>query len=287
MRKLFYVTTAAVVCAASPALANDSDPSSDVSTEIEYSNRIDTAIVTRDRQTSDIELVGTVRVRGLIDVDSSANAISDLKQRIRRNHVEIDSIPGRFLDPTDTGSDLNDSRVVDVDVSGNAGINSASGYYNAQANIGTIAVTDDDDNGNDDNDDGMARANTTGLQDIVGNRYGDYSLGEDRGFENRNTSIVNGVTGDGNIGVNSAAGAFNAQANVMTIALAEDAVLADATSGVLQMVAYNSLEAHDTSNRSRVVNVSGSGNFGVNSAAGYGNAQFNSLTIAAADSNGN
>lgn len=91
---------------------------------------------------------------------------------------------------------------------------------------------------------------------------------------------LNGATG--NVGLNAAAGAFNIQKNALVIASVTGGHLAEATSGVLQYSEFNDQVIEDVDNN---VNFTGSlngasGNIGVNMAAGVGNLQLNTLTIA-------
>lgn len=282
MKTLLTVTVSAAALVATPAFAQ----SLPLEAEVQYNNEVDTRVITYDRQRSDVELVGTVRVNGRVEVDSSANAVSDLKQNILANEVDTDDFVDFDGDPVLLeGRNNNDSEVTDVSTDGNVGINSAAGYNNAQANLGTIAAVDSD--SEDEDAGGMARANTTAWQLTAGNAYTDSNTSlDDDGFIARNNSSVSDISGDGNIGINSAAGAFNAQANVMTIATASNATLADASAGVLQTIAFNETEVYRQFNNSSVSAISGSGNVGINSAAGFGNSQFNSLTIAASAGGG-
>ena len=58
-------------------------------------------------------------------------------------------------------------------------------------------------------------------------------------FRDRNTVTGGSITGDGNIGVNAAAGSFNQQSNLMTLAVATDSALAEANSGLIQTALFN------------------------------------------------
>ena len=93
-------------------------------------------------------------------------------------------------------------------------------------------------------------------------------------------SVLNGASG--NIGVNVAAGAFNIQKNALVIASVRGGNLAEATAGTLQNNHENETVNETVTN---IATLSGSlagasGNIGVNIAAGVGNMQLNSLTIA-------
>jgi hypothetical protein len=176
-----------------------------------------------------------------------------------------------------------------VSGSGNLGVNLSAGYYNMQMNAATLASStnsDAEDAG------GWSEASTTSLQLLAGTRqYGATGdvLNEDNpssggggnNFRDRNTVVGGAVGGDGNIGVNAAAGSFNQQQNLMTLAVATDSVLAEANSGLIQAAVFNGVEQQDSINSVGTITISGaSGNIGVNMTAGVGNQQLNSLTIA-------
>ncbi len=81
--------------------------------------------------------------------------------------------------------------------------------------------------------------------------------------------------------MNAASGAFNNQANVLTMAVVKDGALAEANSGVLLISLENSTSvAAGSTNTTDIGCVEGNGNIGVNVATGVGNIQHNSLTIA-------
>lgn len=289
MIKTLLFASAATLAVASPALAQDGTGTIDAS--LTFNNNIDTSIVTDVTYTKNVGLFGNVNISGDIEVDSSAVAVSDHKQIIDGNMVIFDEA---VVDEDDDGLDDDDESVasnragaVDVDADGNVGVNSAAGQYNAQANVATIAVASGGDgpgngNGNDDDDGGWAEANTTGAQSLTNTYYGpEFDDAGDDPYTDENVAVVGDVGGDGNIGVNSAAGAFNSQANIMTMAVADDSSLAEATAGVVQFSAANMVIVNDTSNRTNIGTVSGAGNIAVNAAAGVGNMQHNSLTVAA------
>lgn len=281
-KTLLLAGVAAMSLAATPALAQIVDA------EVNYENNIATSLENNSWYESNLAIEGDVDVHGTIHIDESATAISDLKQVIEENAV--------ILGDDDEEDELEESTVAntsagfDVDVDGNAGVNVASGYYNAQANVSTIAVAtagdDDSDDPFDDGeleDGGLAKANTTSLQVLTGTLYGEADVPGDADdlTMDENTARVSDVSGDGNIGVNSAAGAFNIQSNVMTLAVANNAALADASAGVVQNITGNLVLVSDTANTAGLGSVTGAGNLAVNVAAGVGNMQHNSLTVAA------
>lgn len=130
---------------------------------------------------------------------------------------------------------------------------------------------------------GAAEAGSFSLQSLYDNGFN-----TDR-YEVENTDVDNNVsvtgalsTADGNLGLNAAAGAFNIQKNALVIASVTGGHLAEATSGVIQHSEDNSSVVEDVSNAiSFSSSLTGaSGNIGVNIAAGVGNLQLNTLTIA-------
>lgn len=182
-----------------------------------------------------------------------------------------------------------------VDSSGNVGVNLAAGYFNMQMNSASIAVSEDS---NEEASGGWAEASTTGLQSLIGVAQfatpGEV-LDEDdpeigggsNNFRDRNLVLGATITGSGNIGVNVATGSLNQQANLMTLATASNADLAEANAGLIQTALLSAVEQQDSINSISGLDVSGaSGNIGVNMAAGVGNQQMNALTIAASQGGG-
>jgi len=130
---------------------------------------------------------------------------------------------------------------------------------------------------------GAAEAGNFSLQSLYHNGF------NDERYEVENTDIDNSVTvtgalstADGNLGLNAAAGAFNIQKNALVIASVTGGHLAEATSGVMQHSEKNTSVVEDVSNAVNfAASLTGaSGNIGVNIAAGVGNLQLNTLTIA-------
>lgn len=274
IRKLLFATAATGFVAA-PAIAQE------ISGSLTFSNNIDTSIVTDVTFEKDLRLHGGASVGGRIEIDSSAVAISDSKQIIDGNAVVIGEDDDEDYD---IQNERNESRGFDVNGDGNVAVNTASGHYNTQANVATIAVattvSPDADEG------GWAEANTTAGQSVTGTFHGPATLGVgnpnlDDVTTIRNTAVVGNVNGAGNIGVNVASGAFNAQQNIMTLAVASDSSLAEASAGVVQFLAGNAAMVNNSTNITDAGNIGGAGNVAVNVAAGVGNMQHNSLTVAA------
>lgn len=177
---------------------------------------------------------------------------------------------------------------LNVTATGNIGVNVAAGYYNAQLNSAALAVSDNEET---DAGGGWSEASTTSLQALVFTTHaaaeGDL-LDEDEpdnggggnNFRDRNTVAAITLSGSGNIGVNAAAGAFNQQSNLLTLAVANNSTLAEANTGLVQLAAANFAEQQDSQNVIGTIAVGGTGNIGLNVATGVGNQQLNSLTIA-------
>ena len=190
---------------------------------------------------------------------------------------------------------INTVDAFNVDSSGNVGVNLAAGYFNMQMNSASIAVSEDS---NEEASGGWAEASTTGLQSLIGvaqfaspgevlNEDDPEEGGGLNNFRDRNTILGATITGSGNIGVNVAAGSLNQQANLMTLATASNADLAEANAGLIQTALLSRVEQQDSINSISGLDISGaSGNIGVNMAAGVGNQQMNALTIAASQGGG-
>jgi len=181
-------------------------------------------------------------------------------------------------------------------VTGNVGANFAAGYQNQQQNAAALASSNFDpgalEEGDTDSFGGWAEASTMSFQALEGNYFGpnvDFVLPEDEDhndYRDRNTLAGGAVSGSGNIGVNAAAGAFNQQQNLLSVAVASEASLAEANSGVFQNAVLNTTTVVDTNNWVGSIAITGAGNIGVNAASGVGNQQHNSLTIAASSAGG-
>lgn len=325
MRSILMASAAGLAMIAAPALAQSdgADGQSSVEVDLRYANNIDTSITTDVVYNKFLVLLGGALVRGRVDVDSSAVAVTDakqLQQGVTVNYREENELNGEngYVDAvfgggwSEAGSDPNDNLTdgfqedeiragffapiintvdtFDVEGSGNIGVNLAAGYFNDQMNAASIAVSS---NANPEAAGGWAEASTTSLQSLLGVSHfatpGEI-LNEDdpeqgggfNNFRDRNTIMGATITGSGNIGVNAAAGALNQQANLMTLAVANDTTLAEANAGLIQATTLSFVEQQDSINSVSGLTIAGaSGNIGVNMAAGVGNQQLNSLTIAA------
>jgi hypothetical protein len=320
MYKQLFLTGAAAVGLIGLTPAVSAAQEITASGNIEYNNQLSHTLVQFHLNGSLTGIVGFVGLEGTIDADSAATAITDTKQILSGNRVtfreeafregrsggvDSDLFGFQVDDDPDTMDNaipigyfapiVNNVEAFNVEGAGNVGVNAAAGYYNAQQNDASLAVsgfsggTDDDDSG------GWSEASLLSLQLATDNYYGPYELPvrdpEDDdplggpGFDDyrdRNFTNLGTVSGDGNLGVNVATGAFNIQQNAMTLAVSEDSVLAKATAGVIQTALSNEVVAMNSVNNVASGDIGGAGNIGVNLAAGVGNMQHNSLTIATA-----
>lgn len=321
MKSLLMASVAGLALYASPVMAQ-ANGESELELDLRYANNIDTSVTTDVTYNKDVALRGTVRLSGDIAVDSSAVAVTDakqLQQGVRVNYREENELDGENgyvnavfgpgiseggQDPNDRDIDgvaqaqiragffapiVNTVATFAVSGSGNIGVNMAAGYFNSQMNAASLAVSSD----SDPDADGWAEASTTSLQSLLAVQHfatpGDVldeddpeSGGGANNFRDRNTIMGATITGSGNIGVNAAAGALNQQANLMSLAVATDATLSEANSGLIQATTLSFVEQQDSNNTiSGLTIAAASGNIGVNFAAGVGNQQLNSLTIAA------
>lgn len=292
-----------------------------VHVNLSFANNIDTSVTTDVTYTKDVALNGAVELGGTINADSSAVAVNDIKQLQQgvavtyREENELNGENG-YVDPVfgpgwsehgnnnDPENDgyiegqiragffapiINTVDTFDITGDGNVGLNMAAGYFNSQLNSAVLATSD---NANPEAAGGWAEASATSLQSLLGvAQYGAPSelLPEDEteqggggnNFRDRNTILGGTIGGAGNIGVNAAAGSLNQQANLLTIAVANDSTLAEANAGLVQAATLSYVEQQDSKNLVTGPTISASGNVGVNFAAGVGNQQLNSLTIAA------
>ncbi len=325
MKSILMATAAGLAMIATPAMAQDNggDGESSLEVDLRYANNIDTSITTEVVYNKFLLLFGGALVRGVVNVDSSAVAVTDakqLQQGVAVNYREENELNGEngYVDPvfgvgwSEAGNDpddgltngvlegqiragffapiINTVDTFDVDGSGNIGVNLAAGYFNDQMNAASIAVSS---NADPEAAGGWAEASTTSLQSQLAVAHfatpGDILSEDDpeqgggfNNFRDRNSVLGATVSGSGNIGVNAAAGALNQQANLMTLAVANNTTLAEANAGLIQASTLSFVEQQDSINTVSGLSIAGaSGNIGVNMAAGVGNQQLNSLTIAA------
>jgi hypothetical protein len=286
-----------------PALAqSDEEPnvtiSSDWTQTINVNLNWDVSVV------KSLAIVGAIILDGTVESNALAQATLDDKQIVDQNEVQFedyqnslwsgrlsDGGPGPFSEPSvgNTAAGAHpatyDNTVTSgadtlANASGNAGLNMAAGDYNLQENAAVLSSASTNEGS------GAAEAGSFSLQALYDNGFNNDFLSE----ETENTVINNSVDigsgtangASGNIGINGAAGAFNIQKNALVIATVNGGYLAEATAGTEQYAKWNDSVHEDIQND---VNVAGSlqnvsGNIGANFAAGVGNMQLNSLTIA-------
>lgn len=323
MKKLLLSTVAATAVLAAPVFAqSNGEGGIDGEANVSYNNNIDTSITTNATYWKLVGLLGGALVTGVVNVDSSAVAITDAKQILQdvtvtyREENELNGENG-YVDPvfgpgwSEAGNDPNDLFIdgvledqirvgyfapiintVDtftIDSSGNTGVNLAAGYFNMQMNSASLATSS---NSSEEAVGGWSEASTTSLQSLthvsqhgaegpVLDQDNPDQGGGDNNFRDRNSVLGGTITGSGNIGVNAAAGSLNQQANLMTLAVANDTTLAEANAGLIQAATMSFVEQQDSQNLVTGLVIDGtSGNLGVNFAAGVGNQQVNALTIA-------
>ena len=254
---------------------------------ITFENHVSTTVVNGSFDFDLTGMLGGVLIQGTIDPDSAAHAITDAKQIQSYETVTFDPNLGQLFDGDSATAD-NDADAGDVTGSGNIGVNVAAGQYNMQQNSGNMAVSA---NANPDALGGWSSAATTGYQSLTGTEYGaatvdfyDYEI--PLPYSDDNDADSGTVSGSGNIGVNVAAGAFNQQQNLLTLSVANNSVLSQSTAALWQTASCNYISIQDQDNDATSGTVSGSGNIGVNVAAGVGNQQMNSLTAANSNSTG-
>ena len=241
---------------------------------------------------SNVDINGDPRVKGKININAAAVALSNTTQ------VSLLNTVANHHDVANT-SDISGN--VGQNASGNVGVNQASGDYNAQGNSAAISAasssssdagfTFDHSDGHDPAAGGMADAETFTTQGVA--------LDQTWNHGTTNSSNISGnafENASGNVGVNQASGDNNQQSNSLAAATTSNNVYALATSTLDQEITGNSVSndpgtlgwcsypqaTTNTSNLKGNVAANFSGNLGINQAAGTGNAQSNSLSMAVA-----
>ncbi|TIX51551.1 hypothetical protein [Alteraurantiacibacter aquimixticola] len=201
MKKLLLSTVAASAVIATPVLAQEGsslEVNVDADVDIAYANNIDTSVTTDVTYWKLVGLLGGALVRGVVNVDSSAVAVNDVKQLQQgvavtyREENELNGENG-YVDPvfgggwSEAGNDPNDDledgmfepqirvgffapvvNTVDtfaIDSSGNTGVNLAAGYFNMQMNSATLATSN---NTSEEAMGGWSEASTTSFQSLLG-----------------------------------------------------------------------------------------------------------------------
>lgn len=230
-----------------------------------------------------IDVRGTVRVEGEIDVNAEAAANVDQDQATFGN-AELN------FDGDDTAR-VNGNALREA--SGNIGVNVSSGVGNAQSNdasITSLAASGDDSlcgsggcGGGGSHHSDPAGALSTAMvfstQTSEGNIAGAIDSYHEADLQG---DALREVTG--NVGVNVASGVGNAQSNGLAASVA-DASIAKSSSDSEQLSLANIFLGGCSDNNAMFGGNAlreASGNIGVNVAAGVGNLQHNGLAIAAA-----
>jgi hypothetical protein len=215
--------------------------------------------------TTDVTVAGGAAVVGVVPIAAEAGAVTDNTQ----------ASVGNLVITVGGGNTANVSNTANG-VTGNVGINAASGTGNAQGNEAALASLQDASSV-------FASAQSFSTQVSAVNAHLAVLTDNAATLDN----AVNGVTG--NVGVNVASGSGNMQDNQLAAAVRTGTVgngtLAKATGSNDQVVALTlngDLDFNLTNSASITNALTGSGNIGANVAAGYGNLQHNSLSIAAA-----
>lgn len=295
MTKYILLASAAAALAFAPTAASAGDPSGGVS--LTFSNDVSASSDASYDFSIDASITGDMYVLSVIDPDSAASAQTDAKQIMFGNVVTFDD-PTQFpedgpLAEEDTGAPghvNNNAAAGDVTSSGNTGVNVAAGQYNMQQNSANLSVSA---NANPNAVGGWANASTTGYQSLIGTLYGTPDGAQPDGvgteihnYYDTNTAAGGTVASNGNVGENVAAGAFNQQQNLLTIAVANNSILSESSAALWQNSGCNEIGIQNETNTATSGAISGSGNLGVNIAAGVGNQQENALTAAVSNATG-
>ncbi len=197
MKKLLLSTVAASAVLAAPVFAQDNGGGIEGEANVSYNNEIDTSITTDVTYWKLVGLLGGALVNGVVNVDSSAVAVTDAKQILQdvavtyREENELNGENG-YVDPvfgsgwSEAGNDPNDNftdgvleeqirvgyfapiiNTVDtftIDSSGNTGVNLAAGYFNMQMNSASLATSS---NSSEEAVGGWSEASTTSLQSLT------------------------------------------------------------------------------------------------------------------------
>jgi hypothetical protein len=213
--------------------------------------------------TNTIGVVGTAVVTGRIDVSAESGASTDNDQSM----TNIDAV---------TLGNKNNAAITNSanDLTGNVGLNMATGSSNAQGNEASLSSLQDASSV-------FASAQTFSTQNssFVAN-IADGSVNS----ADLKTSLMGA---NGNVGANLVAGSGNMQDNQLAVSVRSGTLgggsLAKATGSNTQSATLLLNEHASTVNTASIIDsIGGMGNIGVNVAAGYGNLQHNSLSIASA-----
>ncbi len=255
----------AAICMSTGAIARD--------VPLDSTNKFDKTITKDFSENDRIEYFNDVSVE--IDKAIDVTKTGDIKADVtfKGEDIPIASFTQVLLDNKqininnwDKSTDVtNDAEIELIGNNGNVGANAAAGDYNQQKNEVGIAVSDNPDENQ--------------WLDAETFTYQDYQLNttEYKNVTNIADTVIDG--GSGNIGSNSAAGTGNQQSNALAVAVGI-AVLAEAT-GYIKQQNDNNQVTNDFVDNEAFLSVSNfAGNVGANVAAGVGNQQANSVSIA-------
>ncbi len=289
MTKYILLASAAAALAFAPTAASASESGGDVT--LTFSNYVSASSDASYDFSIDPSITGTMYVLSVIEPDSAASAQTDAKQIMFGNIVSFwdpSQFPEDSVNPDEDmgqpGHVANNATAGDVTSSGNTGVNVAAGQYNMQQNSANLSVSA---NADPNAVGGWANASTTGYQSLIATLYGTPGGSQPGGnnteiynYYDTNTASGGAVSSNGNVGENVAAGAFNQQQNLLTIAVANNSILSETSAALWQNSNCNEIGIQNETNTATSGAISGAGNLGVNIAAGVGNQQTNALTAA-------
>lgn len=213
---------------------------------------------------NDIDVSGSVEVRGNIRVNSESSAIVDQDQITQDNWS---------LGDGDHDADMTDNALNAAQ--GNIGVNVAAGVGNAQANDTALSSVDGE------------RVFASAM--VFSNQASYFNYASSNQSDTYYSATLDGdalADAVGNIGVNVAAGVGNGQTNAMAASVNSSGTIATATADSEQDAWLNTLatdydlDTFATLSGNALSNAQG--NIGANVAAGVGNLQHNGLSIATA-----
>lgn len=213
---------------------------------------------------NDVDVSGSVEVRGNIRVNSESSAIVDQDQITQDNWS---------LGDGDHDADMTDNALNAAQ--GNVGVNVAAGVGNAQANDTALSSVDGE------------RVFASAM--VFSNQASYFNYASSNQSDTYYFATLDGdalADAMGNIGVNVAAGVGNGQTNAMAASVNSSGTIATATADSEQDAWMNTLatdydlDTFATLGGNALSNAQG--NIGANVAAGVGNLQHNGLSIATA-----
>jgi len=195
------------------ALPGDSLAPTPEEQTITYNNVTDVHLVKKLGVTKELHLKGTVNIKGDIDVNAAAIAVSDNKQIIGgdRDDAAINLLGIGINNIVGNVNVDNDAIVGDgagnIESTGNTQLNSAAGDMNIQANDMSIAVANAD----------WARVFGAADAEAFVYQKSEGNIGINVNVDNE--AKVSKVKSTGNLHVNATAGNFNAQKNAFVAAV--------------------------------------------------------------------